>query len=66
MKDMASWQPQEEPLRQLSSCLKDSLSGHNKNAQKQAETVSISVYGICSERAAPAYSRTSANLGLFN
>ncbi|RDW83352.1 ARM repeat-containing protein [Coleophoma crateriformis] len=32
-----SWQPQEEPLRQLSSCLKDSLSGHNKTAQKQAE-----------------------------
>ncbi|KAG0646964.1 Importin subunit beta-2 [Hyphodiscus hymeniophilus] len=31
------WQPQEEPLRQLSSCLKDSLSGYNKNAQKQAE-----------------------------
>jgi hypothetical protein len=35
-----AWQPQEEPLRQLSSCLKDSLSGHNKNAQKQAELVS--------------------------
>lgn len=35
-----AWQPQEEPLRQLSGCLKDSLSGHNKNAQKQAELVS--------------------------
>jgi hypothetical protein len=34
-----AWQPQEEPLRQLSSCLRDSLSGHNKNAQKQAELV---------------------------
>jgi transportin-1 len=34
-----AWQPQEEPLRQLSTCLKDSLSGHNKNAQKQAEIV---------------------------
>jgi transportin-1 len=38
-----AWQPEEEPLRQLSSCLKDSLSGHNKTAQKQAETVS----GFC-------------------
>ena len=34
-----AWQPEEEPLRQLSSCLRDSLSGHNKNAQKQAELV---------------------------
>ncbi|KAL3425962.1 importin beta-2 [Phlyctema vagabunda] len=32
-----AWQPQEEPLRQLSTCLKDSLSGHDKKAQKQAE-----------------------------
>ncbi|TAQ85689.1 hypothetical protein B7494_g5985 [Chlorociboria aeruginascens] len=32
-----AWQPQEEPLRQLSRCLRDSLSGHNKTAQKQAE-----------------------------
>jgi len=35
-----AWQPEQEPLRQLSGCLKDSLSGHNKNAQKQAEIVS--------------------------
>jgi transportin-1 len=35
-----AWQPQEEPLRQLSGYLKDSLSGYNKNAQKQAEIVS--------------------------
>lgn len=35
-----AWQPQDEPLRQLSGCLKDSLSGHNKAAQKQAEIVS--------------------------
>jgi transportin-1 len=34
-----AWHPQEEPLRQLSGCLKDSLSGHNKTAQKQAEIV---------------------------
>ncbi|KAA8568521.1 hypothetical protein EYC84_007543 [Monilinia fructicola] len=34
--DMA-WQPEQEALRQLSGCLKDSLSGQNKNAQKQAE-----------------------------
>ncbi|CAG8975924.1 hypothetical protein HYALB_00007053 [Hymenoscyphus albidus] len=32
-----AWQPEQEPLRQLSGCLKDSLSGHNKTAQKQAE-----------------------------
>ncbi|KAH6681884.1 armadillo-type protein [Halenospora varia] len=32
-----AWQPEQEALRQLSGCLKDSLSGHNKNAQKQAE-----------------------------
>jgi transportin-1 len=35
-----AWQPEQEPLRQLSGCLKDSLSGHNKTAQKQAEIVS--------------------------
>lgn len=38
--DMA-WQPEQEALRQLSGCLKDSLSGQNKNAQKQAEIVSF-------------------------
>ncbi|EDO04525.1 hypothetical protein SS1G_07008 [Sclerotinia sclerotiorum 1980 UF-70] len=32
-----AWQPEQEALRQLSGCLKDSLSGHDKNAQKQAE-----------------------------
>ncbi|KAI9816661.1 MAG: hypothetical protein M1832_005047 [Thelocarpon impressellum] len=31
-----AWQPQEEPLRQLAGYLKDSLSGHNPNAQKHA------------------------------
>jgi transportin-1 len=35
-----AWQPEKEPLRQLSGYLRDSLSGHNKNAQKQAEMVS--------------------------
>ncbi|KAI9834009.1 MAG: hypothetical protein M1826_005914 [Phylliscum demangeonii] len=30
------WQPQEEPLKQLAACLKDSLSGHNQAAQKAA------------------------------
>ncbi|KAF2843737.1 ARM repeat-containing protein [Patellaria atrata CBS 101060] len=33
------WQPQEEPLRQLAVYLKDSLSGHDKVAQKNAELV---------------------------
>ena len=32
-----TWQPQEEPLRQLAQCLKDSLSGHNQTLQKNAE-----------------------------
>ena len=38
---MASdWQPSADSLNQLASCLKDSLSGFDKNAQKQAELVS--------------------------
>ena len=36
-----AWQPELEPLRQLSGCLRDTLSGHNKSAQKQAEIVSF-------------------------
>ncbi|KAH8815861.1 armadillo-type protein [Xylogone sp. PMI_703] len=32
-----AWQPQEEPLRQLSKCLKDSLSGQNQKQRKEAE-----------------------------
>ncbi|KAI9796459.1 MAG: hypothetical protein M1835_003985 [Candelina submexicana] len=31
-----AWQPQEEPLRQLAGYLRDSLSGHDRNAQKYA------------------------------
>ncbi|KAK5167910.1 hypothetical protein LTR04_006969 [Oleoguttula sp. CCFEE 6159] len=34
---MMTWQPQEEPLRQLAQCLKDSLSGHDQALQKNAE-----------------------------
>lgn len=34
-----AWQPQQEPLRQLAGYLKDSLSGHNHNAQKYATMV---------------------------
>lgn len=34
---MAEWQPDHQNLRTLASCLKDSLSGFNKAAQKQAE-----------------------------
>lgn len=37
---MAAWQPNPESLRTLAACLKDSLSGFNKTAQKQAEQVS--------------------------
>ncbi|KAF2461896.1 armadillo-type protein [Lineolata rhizophorae] len=32
-----AWQPQEEPLRQLAQYLKDSLSGHDVTAQRNAE-----------------------------
>lgn len=34
---MAAWQPNPESLKTLAACLKDSLSGFNKTAQKQAE-----------------------------
>ncbi|RKF83713.1 Importin subunit beta-2 [Golovinomyces cichoracearum] len=33
------WHPEMEPLRVLSECLRDSLSGNDKNAQKVAETM---------------------------
>lgn len=36
-----AWQPEQEPLAQLSKCLKDSLSGREKEVQKQAEIVRI-------------------------
>lgn len=36
-----TWQPNPESLKQLASCLKDSLSGFDKQAQKQAELVSF-------------------------
>ncbi|KAF4982046.1 hypothetical protein FZEAL_2296 [Fusarium zealandicum] len=36
---MSSWQPAPESLQQLAACLKDSLSGFDKNAQKQADTM---------------------------
>ncbi|KAK2603790.1 hypothetical protein QQS21_003992 [Conoideocrella luteorostrata] len=34
-----SWQPSQDSVRQLAACLKDSLSGFDKNAQKNAEAV---------------------------
>lgn len=34
---MATWQPSPDSLRTLAACLKDSLSGFDKTAQKQAE-----------------------------
>lgn len=36
-----AWQPQAEPVAQLAQCLRDSLSGHDVAAQKNAEQVSI-------------------------
>lgn len=38
-----AWQPNSESLSQLAACLKDSLSGFNKAAQKQAEIVRLHV-----------------------
>jgi transportin-1 len=35
-----AWQPEDEPLRQLVQCLKDSLAGQNPSVQKNAEIVS--------------------------
>ncbi|KAH2275215.1 hypothetical protein KXW15_002424 [Aspergillus fumigatus] len=35
------WQPQDEPLRQLACCLRDSLHPHNRAAQKQAEQMLV-------------------------
>lgn len=34
-----TWQPEEDGLRQLSEYLKNSLSGHDRNKQKEAELV---------------------------
>ncbi len=34
-----AWQPAHESLQTLAACLKDSLSGFDKAAQKQAEIV---------------------------
>jgi hypothetical protein len=36
---MSSWQPAPDSLQQLATCLKDSLSGFDKSAQKQADLV---------------------------
>ena len=35
-----AWQPQPEPVAQLAQCLRESLSGHNVAAQRNAEQVS--------------------------
>ncbi|KHO00542.1 Armadillo-like helical [Metarhizium album ARSEF 1941] len=34
-----SWQPSQDSVRQLAACLRDSLSGFDKSAQKQAEVM---------------------------
>jgi transportin-1 len=36
-----AWQPDDEPLRQLVQCLKDSLTGQNPSVQKNAEIVGL-------------------------
>jgi len=41
---MSSWQPAPESLQTLAACLKDSLSGFDKTAQKQAETVRYALH----------------------
>ncbi|KAE8355330.1 armadillo-type protein [Aspergillus coremiiformis] len=35
------WQPQDEPLRQLACCLRDSLNPYDRTAQKQAEQMLV-------------------------
>ncbi|EAW07241.1 putative importin beta-2 subunit [Aspergillus clavatus NRRL 1] len=35
------WQPQDEPLRQLACCLRDSLNPYNRTAQKEAEQMLV-------------------------
>jgi hypothetical protein len=41
---LMSWQPQDEPLRQLAQYLSDSLSFTDKHAQKNAEIVSTQIH----------------------
>jgi hypothetical protein len=42
---MMAWQPEEQPLQQLTQFLKDSLSGQDKTAQKNAEIVRVARSG---------------------
>ncbi|KAL1994032.1 hypothetical protein VTN49DRAFT_2701 [Thermomyces lanuginosus] len=35
------WQPQDQPLRELACCLRDSLNGQDRNVQKRAELMLI-------------------------
>ena len=49
-KDGASDQPQQENLSQLAQCLRDSLSGHDIRAQKNAEQVRFRSVSICPSR----------------
>jgi len=60
-----AWQPQEEPVRQLSGYLKDSLSGHNKNAQKQAEIVCVNSHSQVMGNNSPKVKATITNLSPF-
>ena len=46
---MMSWQPQDEPLRQLAQYLSDSLSFTDKNAQKNAEIVRTQIHSTLVE-----------------
>ena len=41
MASIISWQPETEPLKQVVGYLKDSLSSHDKIAQKYAELVGL-------------------------
>jgi GTP cyclohydrolase I len=40
------WQPQEEPLKQLAHCLRDSLAARDANVRVNAELVSQSMPAI--------------------
>ncbi|RMJ22441.1 importin beta-2 subunit [Aspergillus sp. HF37] len=61
------WQPQDDPLRQLAYCLRDSLNAYDRVAQKQAEQMLIQAtsspdyvnyitYLFCTPQAPPAVS----------
>lgn len=50
---MASWQPNPESLNQLCGFLRDSLTGHDKTTQKNAEMVRRPLFAFLLETLRP-------------